>query len=330
MRRTIPNRGYHAIRIDISGRGAMNLHPLLRSLTHRNYRLYFAGQGTSLIGTWMQRVAMSWLVYQMTQSSFQLSVVLFASQIPALFLSPVAGALADRCNRHRVLLLTQTLAMVQALLLALLTWTGCIEVWQLILLSLFLGVVNTFDMTTRQAFLSEMVTRRADLGNAIALNSSMVHAARLLGPTLAGILLTQTSADVCFLLNGLSYLAVLLALLAMRLEGPRRERPTGPLWHGLRDGFRYVSGFAPIRTLLLLLGLSSMAGTSYTVLLPEFTVRRFGGDARTLAFLTAASGLGALTGALLLAAQERSRSGPLDSAGANAARFGFAGLSGRG
>src|SRR5262249_47870635 len=218
----------------------MNLHPLLRSLAHRNYRLYFAGQGVSLIGTWMQQVAMSWLVFQMTQSSFQLSIVLFAGQIPALFLSPVAGALADRWNRHRVLLSTQTLAMIQALLLALLTWTGRIEVWQLIVLSLFLGIVNTFDMTTRQAFLAEMVTHRADLGNAIALNSFLVNGARLLGPTLAGILLMRTSAEVCFLLNGLSYLAVLLALLAMRLEGPRRERSTGPLWQGLRDGFRYI------------------------------------------------------------------------------------------
>ncbi|HEY7155865.1 MAG TPA: MFS transporter [Gemmataceae bacterium] len=282
----------------------MNLHSLLRSLAHRNYRLYFAGQGASLIGTWMQQVAMSWLVFQITGSSFQLGVVLFANQIPALFLSPVAGALADRWDRHRVLLWTQTLAMTQAFLLALLTWTGHIDVWQLILLSLFLGIVNTFDMTTRQAFLSEMVTHRADLGNAIALNSLIVNGARLLGPTLAGILLARTSAEVCFLLNGLSYLAVLLALWAMRLEGARRERPTAPLWQGLRDGFRYVREFAPIRTLLLLLGLASMAGTSYRVLLPEFTVRWLGGDARTLAFLTAASGLGALTGAVFLAARK--------------------------
>ena len=278
--------------------------PLLRSLAHRNYRWYFLGQGISLVGTWMQQVAMSWLVFEMTQSSFQLSVVLFASQIPALFLSPVAGVLVDRWDRHRVLLLTQSLAMAQALLLALLTWTGRVEVWQLVLLSLFLGVVNTFDMTTRQAFLSEMVTRREDLGNAIALNSSMVNGARLIGPTLAGLILAQTSADVCFLLNSLSYLAVLLALLAMRREGPPRKRAAEPLWQGLREGFRYVGGFAPVRTLLLLLGLSSMAGTSYTVLLPEFTVRRLGGEAHTLAFLTAASGLGALTGALFLASRK--------------------------
>ena len=281
----------------------MNFHPLLRSLSHRNYRLYFVGQGISLIGTWMQQIAMSWLVYQMTGSSFKLSLVLFAGQIPALFLSPIAGVLVDRWNRHRVLVVTQTLAMTQALLLALLTGTGRIEVWQLILLSLFLGMVNTFDMTTRQAFLSEMVTSRADLGNAIALNSSMVNGARLVGPTLAGILLVRTSSAVCFLVNGLSYLAVLLALLAMRLQGKPRERSTTELWQGLREGFVYVSGFAPIRTLLLLLGLASLTGMSYSVLLPELTVQRLGGDARTLAFLTAASGLGALTGALLLASR---------------------------
>ncbi len=278
--------------------------PMLRSLANRNYRLYFSGQAISLIGTWMQQVAMSWLVYQLTESSFKLSVVLFAGQIPSLFLSPVAGVLVDRHNRHRILLLTQSLAMVQALLLALLTWTGRVEIWQLILLSLFLGLVNTFDMTTRQAFLSEMVKRREDLGNAIALNSSIVNGARLIGPTLAGFILAQTSADVCFLINGLSYLAVLLALLAMRLDSPSRQRTREPLWQGLREGFRYVIGFPPVRTLLLLLGLSSMAGTSYTVILPEFTVRRLNGEAHTLAFLTAASGLGALAGALFLASRK--------------------------
>jgi MFS family permease len=281
----------------------MNLHPLLRSLAYRNYRLYFVGQGISLIGTWMQQVAISWLVYQITQSSFQLGLVLFAGQCPALFLSLVAGVLVDRWNRRRVLLVTQSLAMVQAFVLALLTWTGRIEVWVLMVLNLFLGIINTIDMTTRQAFFSEIVTDRADLSNAIALNSSLVTGARLLGPTLAGIILARAGADVCFLLNGFSYFAVVLALLAMRLEGLPFQRPTDPLWQGLRDGFRYVSGFAPIRTLLLLLGLTSMAGASYTVLLPELTVRRLGGDAPTLAFLIAAAGLGALTAALFLASR---------------------------
>lgn len=212
--------------------------------------------------------------------------------------------LVDRWNRHRLILVRQSLAMAQAFVLALLIWMGYIELWQLVVLSLFLGLVNTIDMTARQAFLSEMVTDRADLSNAIALNSSIFNGARLIGPTLAGFLLAQTSAEVCFLLNGLSYLAVLLALLAMRLEQTRRERSPDSLRQGLHEGFQYVGGFAPIRALLLLLGLTSLVGSSYPVLLPEFTVRRLEGDARTLVFLLAAAGLGALTGALFLASRK--------------------------
>jgi MFS family permease len=282
----------------------MSLQSLVRSLAHRNYRLYFAGQGVSLVGTWMQQVAISWLVYQMTGSSFQLGMVMFCGQVPALFLSPVAGVLIDRWNRHRVLMLTQSLAMIQALLLASLTLSGMIQVWHLIVLSLCLGMINTFDMTTRQAFLAEMVTDRADLSNAIALNSSLVNGARLVGPTLAGFVLAQASAGVCFLLNGLSYIAVLLALAAMRLQPRPHLHQRMPLWEGLRTGFRYVAGFAPIRTLLLLLALTSLTGTSYVVLLPEFTVQRLHGDAHTLGMLTGASGLGALTGALFLASRK--------------------------
>ncbi len=283
---------------------AIEFRRLLRALAHRNYRLFFAGQFVSLIGTWMQQVAMSWLVFQMTGSSWDLGLVLFSGQVPALFLSPVAGVLTDRWNRHRLLLLTQSLAMLQALLLAALTLTGVVQVWHLIVLSLFMGVVNTFDMTGRQAFLTEMVASREDLGNAIALNSSMVNGARLVGPSLAGLLLAVTSAGVCFLANGVSYVAVLVALLAMRL--PKRERPHrhAPLLQGLREGFRYAFGFAPIRALLMLLGLASLTGMSYTVLLPQFTVDVLHGDAHVLGFLTAASGLGALAGALFLAARK--------------------------
>src|SRR5271170_5798729 len=190
----------------------MKLKSLLRSLSHRNFRLFFAGQSISLIGTWMQQIAMSWLVFQLTGSSFQLGLVLFCGQIPALFLSPVAGVLIDHWNRRRLLVLTQSLAMLQAFLLAFLDLSGRIAVWQIWPLALFLGIVNTFDMTGRQAFLSEMVTNKQDLGNAIALNSSMMNGARLLGPSLAGLLLAETSAGACFLFNGLSYIAVLLAL----------------------------------------------------------------------------------------------------------------------
>jgi MFS family permease len=276
---------------------------LLRSLAHRNYRLFFFGQGVSLIGTWMQQIAMSWLVYQLTQSSFQFGLVLFCGQIPALFLAPVAGVLSDRWNRHRLLLLTQSLAMAQAFALAALDYAGVIAVWQVLLLSLFIGVVNAFDMTTRQAFLSEMVEGRDDLHNAIALNSSMVNGARLLGPALGGLLLAQIGAGGCFLLNGISYLAVLAALLAMRLT-PRPHPPAHPpLMHGLREGFRYAFGFPPIRALLLMLGLASMAGISYNVLLPEYTDKVLHGDARMLGFLMASSGVGSLAAAVFLASR---------------------------
>jgi MFS family permease len=276
-------------------------HSLLRALAHRNYRLYFLGQGVSLIGTWMQQVAMSWLVYTKTNSPFKLGLVLFCGQAPALFLAPVAGVLVDRWHRHRVLLGTQSLAMLQAFLLAALTLTQVITVWQVLVLSLFLGMVNTFDMTTRQAFLTEMVTSREDLGNAIALNSSLVNGARLVGPALAGVLLARAGTGICFLANGLSYLAVLAALLAMRL-GPRPPRPPhAPLLHGLREGFRYAWGFPPIRALLLLLALVSLAGMSYGVLLPGLSKDVLHGEAGLFSALTAATGVGALTGALFLA-----------------------------
>jgi MFS family permease len=276
-------------------------HPLLRALAHRNYRLYFLGQGMSLIGTWMQQVAMSWLVFEKTNSSWKLGLVLFCGQAPALFLAPVAGVLVDRWDRHRVLLGTQSLAMLQAFLLAALTLMQLISVWQILILSLFLGVVNTFDMTARQAFLTEMVTNREDLGNAIALNSSLVHGARLVGPSLAALLLASEGTGICFLANGLSYLAVLAALLAMRLS-PRPARPPhAPLLRGLHEGFHYAWGFPPIRALLLLLALVSLAGMSHGVLLPALSKDVLHGEAGLYGALTAATGVGALAGALFLA-----------------------------
>jgi MFS family permease len=282
----------------------MNGNRLLRALSHRNYRLFFAGQSVSLIGTWMQQVAMSWRVFELKHDPFYLGLVLFCGQIPALFLAPVAGVLTDRWNRHRMLLATQSLAMAQAFLLAFLDLAGLVAVWHLILLSLFLGVVNTFDMTARQTFLTEMVADRQDLGNAIALNSSTVNGARLLGPSLAGLVLAKTSAGVCFLLNGVSYVAVLIALLAMDVVPRARAHHRGtPLWRGLAEGFRYAFGFAPIRALLLMLALASMAGMSYNVLLPDLAVRVLHGGKLTYAFLYAASGVGALCGAVFLASR---------------------------
>jgi MFS family permease len=285
--------------------------PLWRAFAHRNFRLFFAGQTVSLIGTWMQQVALTWLVWDVTRSPFWLGLVGFASQIPSFFLAPVAGVLVDRVNRHRLLLLTQTLAMLQAFLMAALA----LQVSEgrqvpdyflptILGLGCFLGTVTVFDMTARQAFLTEIIDRREDLGNAIALNSSMVNGTRLVGPALAGLLLAQTGAAVCFLVNGLSYLAVLAALLVMRLQPRPIRRHTAPLVQGLSEGFRYVFGFAPIRVLLLLLALVSLASTFATVLYPVFADKILGGGATTLGYLMAASGLGALASALWLASRQ--------------------------
>jgi MFS family permease len=276
----------------------------LRALAHRNFRLFFAGQSVSLVGTWMQQVAMAWLVYELTGSAWWLGVVGFAGQVPSLFVSPVAGVLVDRHDRRRTVLLTQTLAMLQAFALAALELTGAIRVWHVVALGGFIGLVNAVDMPARQAFLTEMVPRREDLGNAIALNSSMFNGARLVGPALAALVLARAGAGVCFLLNGLSFLAVLASLAAMRVP-PRdpEARPRGPLGRGLREGFAYAFGFAPIRSLLLLLAVVSTAGMAYQVLLPVVATELLGGREATYGLLTAASGVGALAAAVYLASR---------------------------
>jgi MFS family permease len=285
------------------GVGSLSPGSTLRALRHRNFRLFFAGQLVSLIGTWMQQVAMTWLVYDLTLSAWLLGVVGFASQLPAFFLSPFAGVLSDHWNRHRTLLLTQSLAMLQALALAALALTGSVAVWHVIVLGGFLGLVNAFDMTTRQAFMTQMLDDPQDLGNAIALNSSMVNGARLVGPALAGVLISLVGTGICFLLNGLSYLAVLAALLAMRLAPrPAREsRP--PLLGGILAGYRYAFGFPPIRSALLLLAVVSLMGASYSVLLPVFATEILGGGPELLGYLTAAAGVGALAAGIYLAAR---------------------------
>jgi MFS family permease len=266
-------------------------------LSHRNFRLFFLGQGISLIGTWMQQIAMSWVVFQLTGSSFQLGLVLFCGQIPALILFPLTGVMVDRWNRRRLLLLTQSLAMIQEFLLVVLDITGTIAVWQILPLSVFLGAVNTFEITGRQAFLTEMVTDRNDPSNAIALNSSLMKIARLLGPSLAGLLLAVTSASICFLVNGISYFAVLVALLVMRLAPQVMKPQEQGLLEGLREGFLYVFHFLPIRVILLVCCAASMVSSSYNVILPEYAVQILHGNARTLGMMSAAAGLGALVGA---------------------------------
>jgi MFS family permease len=274
---------------------------MLRALRHRNYRLFFGGQGISLVGTWMQSIALSWLIYRLTNSSLALGAVGFVSQLPLFVLAPLAGVLADRLNLHRVLIATQTLAMLQALTLSVLSLTGIVEVWHVFVLSLVIGLVNAMDMPARQAFVVQMVTDPSDLPNAIALNSSLVNSARLLGPSIAGVLIAAWGEGVCFLLNGLSYLAVIAALMAMRIPRRTQARQHTPMLEDLGQGFRYAFGFPPIRAVLLLLALVSLVGMPYSVLMPVFAAKVLGGGPHTLGFLMAATGAGALTGVLLLA-----------------------------
>ncbi len=283
---------------------ATRLSLILRALKYRNYRLFFGGQGVSLIGTWMQSVAMSWLVYRLTGSALLLGVVGFCSQIPTFILSPFAGVLADRMDRYRILLVTQTLAMLQAFALAYLVLAGKVQVWHIIALSSFLGLVNSFDIPARQSFVVELVEKKEDLGNAIALNSSMFNGARLIGPSVAGVLISAVGEGMCFLLNGVSYLAVLGALLAMKVPHGAKKAAAEPVLKRLREGFRYTFSYAPIRYIIMLLALTSLTGMPYTVLMPVFVKEILRGGPKALGFMMACSGAGALAAALLLASRK--------------------------
>ena len=277
---------------------------MLGALRHRNFRLFFFGQSVSLIGTWMQQIAMVWLVYRLTNSPFLLGLVGFCSQIPSFFVAPLAGVFTDRWNLHRTIIATQALAMLQAAVLALLTMTGVVTVGQVILLSLFIGVVDAFDIPARQAFLIQMEEGSEGLAGAIGLNSSMFNAARLVGPAIAGFLIAAVGEATCFLLNALSFLAVLAALLAMRL--PPRAVPQSPLHvlHNLNEGIRYAFGFPPIRAILVLLAVVNLAAMPLAVLLPVFAAEVLRGGPHTLGLLTSALGLGSLVGALVLASRK--------------------------
>jgi MFS family permease len=272
----------------------------LRALRHRNFRLFFCGQSISLIGTWMTRVATSWLVYRLTGSSFLLGTVSFASQIPTFLLGPVAGVWADRWNRRRVLLITQSLAAVQSLVLAGLTLSGRITVTEIILLSIMQGLINAFDMPTRQSSFVHMVNGRADLSNAIALNSTMVNGARLFGPALAGITIAAVGEGYCFLIDGLSYFAVIASLAAIRFETHAVSKTHASMLAQLKEGWSYVRRFAPIRTVLVMFAIISFIGVSYTVLMPVFAARILHGGAYTLGFLMGASGVGSIISAVSL------------------------------
>jgi MFS family permease len=274
----------------------------LRALRYRNYRLFFAGQLVSLIGTWMQNIAQSWLVYRLTGSSFLLGSINFASQIPIFLLAFVGGAIADRYNRHRVVIATQAASMALAMMLAVLTLTGTIRIWHIFVLSALLGVVNAFDMPTRQAFVVELVEKE-DLMNAIALNSSIFNGARVMGPAVAGLVIAGIGEGWCFFANGISYVAVIAGLLLMKLkprsEISRKESATG----NVMEGFDFVRRARPLRALLLLVGLLSIMGMPYSVLMPIFADRVLRGGPRGLGILMGATGLGALIGSISLAAK---------------------------
>ena len=272
-------------------------------MQYRNYRLFFIGQFISLIGTWMQQIAVSWLVYQMTHSVFLLGLVGFVSQFPTFVISPFAGVWSDRFNRYRILIMTQTLSMIQAIVLAILVLSGVISVWQIILLSLFIGCVNAIDMPTRQSFVIHMIDERKDLSNAIALNSAMFNASRLLGPFIAGVLIAAVGEGICFLINGLSYIAVILALLAMNVSNMKFGFKKSSVIEELKDGFTYVFGDPKIKSILLLVALTSIMGVPFIVLMPAFAKDILHGGPHTLGFLMSALGGGALMGAFYLAAR---------------------------
>ncbi len=286
-----------------SNPNVLRLPAIGRALAHRNFRLFVVGQGVSVLGSWMQQIATVWLVYRLSQSSLLLGVADFTAQIPAALILPLAGVLTDRWNRHRTVLATQTLMMIQAFVLMALTVSGLISVWQILLLGSLLGVLSAFDCTARQAFMVDMVDRH-DLGNAVAINSSVFNAARLLGPAVAGIMIGLCGEWPCFLLNGLSYLAVLGSLMAMRVRPVARSASEEGLVSGLRAGIRYVAGSMPIRTILVLLGIMSMVSAPLTVLMPLIATRVLHGGPYTLGMLTAALGGGALAGSLFLAARK--------------------------
>lgn len=273
---------------------------VLRALRHRNYQLFFGGQFISLIGTWMQTVAQSWLVYRLTGSAALLGLVGFSSQIPVLLLAPVGGSVADRFDRRGIVVATQTTAMCLALILAGLTLSGWVQVWHIFILAALLGVVNAFDIPTRQAFVVDLVGRK-DLINAIALNSSMLNGARMIGPAIAGLVVETAGEGWCFLLNGVSYLAVIAGLLRMEVTARTPVPVPGAPTAAIIEGFRYVRQTRPVRTLLLMLGLVSLVGMPYAVLMPIFADRILHGGPRGLGLLLSAVGSGALAGALALA-----------------------------
>ncbi len=288
-----------------TGEGSGSLDPrfLLRALRSRNYRLFCLGQGVSLVGTWMQQVAVSWLVYRLTGSSAILGLTGFAGQFPTFLMAPLAGVMVDRLHKQRLLLTTQLCALLQAALLAGFVLSGTIQVWQIIAFSAFLGLVNAFDIPARQSLVIDLVDDKQDLGNALALNSSLFNAARLVGPSIAGLLVASLGEGVCFVINAISYLAVIAAIAAMRLDLGPGAKSRKHILHDLREGFGYTYSFPPIRNILTLLALSCLMGMPYLVLLPIFAREILHGGAHTFGFLMGAVGIGAMASTLYLASR---------------------------
>jgi len=280
------------------------LRNIARSLRYRNYRLFFYGQSISLIGTWIQRITVPWLVYRLTGSVFLLGLVGFAGQIPTFLMSPFAGVLIDRWNRHKILVVTQILALIQAMVLALLFYEKTISVWHIAILSIFLGIINAFDMPARQSFVVDMIEKKEDLGNAIALNSSMVNSARLIGPSIAGVLISLTGEGMCFLINAISYLFVIAFLLMMKISPRKIAIQDTNVFQKFKEGFRYTFGSIPIRYIILLLALVSLMGMPYTVLMPVFAKTILHGGSHTFGFMMGATGIGALMGAVYMASRK--------------------------
>lgn len=279
------------------------LNNLFVSFHSRNYRFYFAGQSLSLIGSWMQNIAMSWLVYRLTNSVFLLGVVSFMNLIPSFFFSPFAGVISDKYNRRNIMMTTQVLFMLQALLFAVLTLTNVIEVWHILTLSLFFGFITVFDTPARQSLVVDLVENRENIGNVIALNSAVFNGARLIGPGIAGVVIAYTGEGICFLINAASFLVIIIALSQISVESPQQLKKTSRLWFDLKEGFRYTFGSKSIKLLILVLSAISLMGLPVFVLLPAYAREVLGGDSKTLGFLMSSAGVGALLAALSLASR---------------------------
>ena len=284
--------------------GSNAIKDIFRTLGCRNFRLFFIGQGISLTGTWMQRIALPWLVYQRSGSTLMLGLVAFAGLAPSFIMAPVAGVLIDRWNRHHIVMATQILSLIQSLMLAYCCYTGNISVGMIILLNVFLGVITAFEMPARHAFLMEIIDNKSDYCNAVAINSTIVNGARLIGPFLAGIIITGGGEGLCFLINGATYLAVIVSLVMMKtISTSQRAKNTG-LFHEMKEGFVYILRFPPVKNVMLLYGLVCLSGWPYMILMPVIARDLLHGGASTFSMLVMASGAGALIGALFLGARK--------------------------